>query len=339
MAMTSRRALPFLFASAGAIALALALTALAGVGGLYRTGHAGGVAHPTTVLSELWSVPPVEVAVFVVMALAYLAWARNPDSGVTLRHRSLFLSGIAVLLVSVITPIGGMSQQGLLGAHMVQHTMIGGFAPLLLLLGIPPTAAQRFLSATAIRRIQRVQHPVVAFTAWTASTLVWLLPAVHHEVLMNPALWVLQQLSFLALGVLMWMPVVERVPAPDWFGTGWKGSYMTGVWTVGLIIANIYWFSGTAFYESHAAAATAWGISALQDQANAGTVMMLSHCMLAFGAVTVLFFRQAQEGELRQKLVEAGLDSERVNQALRRGQAKALAAAHGVSHTTRAGID
>jgi putative membrane protein len=328
-----------LFVLAGVIALALALTAASGLLGLYSTGHASQVLAPTAELSRLWSVPPVEVAVFIMLALAYLAWARDPGSGVTARHRAFFLSGIAVLLASVVTPIGGMSQQGLLGAHMVQHTMIGGFAPLLLLLGIPPGAAERFLSADTVRRIQRVQHPVVAFSAWTAGTVIWLIPAVHHEVLLSPALWVVQQMSFLALGLLMWMPVVERVPAPAWFGTGWKGSYMSGVWTVGLIIANVYWFSGTAFYETHAAAASAWGISALQDQANAGTVMMLSHCMLAFGAITLLFFRQAQEGELRQKMVEAGIDRDRVNEAIRRGTAKTLAAAHGVQTTTRAGID
>jgi putative membrane protein len=337
--MTVRRTLPLFVALAGIASLAIALTALSGIGGLYSTGHAGWIGEPTTQLSRLWSVPPVEVAVFVVIAFVYLAWARDERSGVTLRHRLFFLSGIAVLLASVVTPIGGMSQQGLLGAHMLQHTMIGGFAPLLLLLGIPPGAAERFLSPRAIARIQRIQHPVVAFSAWTLSTLIWLIPEVHHQVLISPPLWVVQQLSFLVLGTLLWMPVVERVPAPEWFGTGWKGSYMSGVWTVGLIIANIYWFSGTAFYDSHASAATAWGLSALQDQANAGTVMMLSHCMLAFGAITILFFRQAQEGELRQKMVEAGLERERVDHAIRRGTAKALASAHGIPTTTRAGID
>jgi putative membrane protein len=334
-----RRALPVIFAVGAAMALALALTALAGMGGLFATSHSGWVGAPTTELSRLWSVPPVEVAVFVVLGLGYLAWARDPDAGVTARHRAFFLSGIAVLVLAVVTPIGGMSQQGMLAAHMIQHTVIGGVAPLLLLLGIPPGAAERLLSPAAIRRIKTIQHPFAAFTAWTLTTLVWLLPAVHHQVLVSPSLWVVQQFSFLAIGTLMWMPVVERVPAPDWFGTGWKGTYMTGVWTVGLIIANVYWFSGTAFYGSHAAAAEAWGISALQDQANAGTVMMLSHCMLAFGAITLLFFRQAQEGELRQKLVEAGIDRDRVNEAIRRGTARALATAHGVSHKTRAGID
>ncbi|MEQ8833478.1 MAG: cytochrome c oxidase assembly protein [Miltoncostaeaceae bacterium] len=334
-----RRGLPITFALAGTIALALALTAVAGVGGVFPTGHSGWTGAPTTDLMALWSVPPVEVSAFLMLGAVYLAWARAPETGVTARHRAFFLAGIVTLIAAVVTPIGGMSQQGVLAAHMIQHTVIGGFAPLMLLLGIPPATAQRLLPARAIARIQRIQHPFMAFGLWTLSTVVWLIPAVHHEVLVTPALWVVQQFTFLALGTLMWMPVVERVPAPDWFGTGWKGSYMTGVWTVGLVIANVYWFSGTAFYGSHAAAAQAWGISALQDQANAGTVMMLSHCLLAFGAITLLFFRQAQEGELRQKLVEAGIARDTVEQAIRRGGARELASAHGVAWKTRAGID
>ena len=102
--------------------------------------------------------------------------------------------------------------------------------------------------------------------------------------------------SFLAFGLLLWAPIVETLPAPAWFSTGWKCGYMVGVWVVGLTIANIYWFSGTAFYDGHAAAAAAWGFDPLEDQANAGTVMMVLHCLLAFGAIMVLFFRQAREG-------------------------------------------
>ena len=53
----------------------------------------------------------------------------------------------------------------------------------------------------------------------------------------------------------------------------------------------------------------------------------------------VLFFRQAREGELRQRLIEAGIDPDRVERATRAGTAAALARAHGVPVRTRAGID
>ena len=169
--------------------------------------------------------------------------------------------------------------------------------------------------------------------------MIWLLAPVHHAVLENQALWILQQVSFLAFGLLLWAPVVESLPAPRWFGTGVKSAYMTGVWFVGLMTANVYWFSGTAFYSSHAAAAEAWGVEPLEDQANAGTVMMVIHCLLALGATTYLFFRQAREGELSQRMIEAGIDPDRVAEATRAGTGEALARMHGVPVRTRAGID
>jgi len=327
-----------LMAVAGSFALAIALTALAGGAGGGHLGHPGPSASSSTDLSELWAVPPVEVAAVLLLGALYAARVHRVGGISGLRQFS-FYSGIVLILAAICSPLGGIAQQGLMTAHMVQHTLIGATAPLLLLLGVTREFVADMLSERTRRVLQRLQNPVVAFPVWTLSTLVWLLPGLHHLVLSTPPLWILQQFSFVVLGTLLWMPVVEVIPAPRWFSTGWKGSYMTGVWTVGLAIANVYWFSGTAFYDSHAEAARAWGVEPLEDQANAGTMMMVLHCLLAFGAIAVLFFRQAREGELSQRLIEAGIDPDRVAEAIRGGDGAALARRHGVSVHTRAGID
>lgn len=325
--------------AASFLALAVALTAIAGGGGAYHTGHAGPSAQASTDLADLWAVPPVEVAAILIAGVLYWARVRRLPGVVAGWRRACFGAGLAVLLVAVCSPLGGVAQQGLLAGHMLQHTLIGAVAPLLLLLGMPRPFVEPLLSPAWRDRLTRLQHPAVAFPVWAAGTILWLLPGVHHAVLESPVLWIVQQASFLVLGLVMWAPIVESLPAPAWFGTAWKGVYMTGVWVVGLAIANVYWFSGTAFYDSHAQAALAWGFDPLEDQANAGTVMMVLHCLLAFGAITVLFFRQAREGELRQRLVEAGLDPVRVESAIRSGTAESFARAHGVPVRTRAGID
>jgi hypothetical protein len=67
--------------------------------------------------------------------------------------------------------------------------------------------------------------------------------------------------------------------------------------------------------------------------------MMVVHCLLALGATTYLFFRQAREGELSQRMIEAGIDPGRVAEGSRAGGGEALARMHGVSVRTRAGID
>lgn len=331
--MTGRRPLT-LMATAGALALAVALTAVAGGGGGHL-GHTAPSAEAVTDLSALWALPPVETAGIVLLGVLYAIRAQ----GLPTRRKVSFYSGLGVLLLAVCSPLAGIAQQGLLSAHMLQHTLIGAVAPLLLLLGLTREMVLESLRPRTVRALQRLQHPAIAFSLWTLSTAVWLWPEVHHAVLESQPLWILQQASFLAFGTLLWAPVVEVLPAPAWFGTGWKGAYMSGVWGVGLSIANIYWFSGTAFYGSHAAAAQAWGLEPLEDQANAGTVMMVLHCLLAFGAITVLFFRQAREGELSQRMIEAGIDPTRVEEAIRAGTGESLARLHGVPVRTRAGID
>jgi cytochrome c oxidase assembly factor CtaG len=324
-------------AVAGFFALAIALSAI-GSGGAYRTGHHGPSEGASRDLGELWAIPPVEVSAMLILAALY-ALRVHRVGGVSGLRQFSFHSGVAVVLIAVCSPLGGVAQQGLLTAHMLQHTLIGAVAPLLMLLGLPRAFVTDLLRPGVQRLIVRLQHPLVAFPLWTFSTVVWLWPDLHHEVLENPALWVLQQTSFLLVGLLLWGPIVESLPAPEWFNTGLKSVYMTGVWFVGLSIANVYWFSGTAFYESHAAGAAVWGIEPLEDQANAGTVMMVLHCLLAFGAITILFFRQAREGELRQRMLEAGIDPVRVAEATRAGTGRELARAHGVADRTRAGID
>jgi len=326
-----------LLAAAGFLALALALTAIGG-SGAYHTGHAGPSAQASTDLADLWAVPPLEVSALLVAALLY-ALAVRRVGGVTPGRQAYFYSGIALILVAVCSPLGGIAQQGLLTAHMFQHTLIGAVAPLLLLLGMPRAFVTAILPPRWQARLIRLQHPALAFSLWTVTTVIWLLAPVHHAVLEHQAIWILQQVSFLAFGLLLWAPVVECLPAPRWFGTGVKSAYMAGVWFVGLMTANVYWFSGTAFYSSHAAAAEAWGVEPLEDQANAGTVMMVVHCLLALGATTYLFFRQAREGELSQRMIEAGIDPDRVAEATRAGRGEALARMHGVPVRTRAGID
>ena len=328
-----------LISIAGFLALAIALTAAAAGNGGSHLGHSGPSADASRHLADLWAVPPVETAAIVIAAALYVVRVRRMPGVVPGWRQACFGGGIAVLLIAVCSPLGGVAQQGLLSAHMLQHTLIGAVAPLLLLLGLPRAFVEPALSDAWRRRLERLQNPVLAFPLWVAGTVFWLLPAVHHAVLDDRPLWILQQVSFLAFGLLLWAPIVETLPAPAWFNTGWKCGYMVGVWVVGLTIANIYWFSGTAFYDGHAAAAAAWGFDPLEDQANAGTVMMVLHCLLAFGAIMVLFFRQASEGALRQRLIEAGIDPARVDSATRAGTAAALARAHGVPVRTRAGID
>lgn len=286
----------------------------------------------------LWVLPPIEFALFALIAQrGALAIAARP-ARMRRRARLALSAGVAILVAAVASPVAVLAQGGLLGAHMMQHVLLGAFAPPLILAAWPLRAPDqpRHLAIG----LRRLLHPLPALALWVASTLIWLWPPLHHLILVNTALWIVQQVAFFLCGVVLWAPVLERFAAvPSWFGAGAKSIYITVVWAVGLTIANAYWFAGGSFYVSHAAAAKAWGMSPLQDQANAGTVMMSTHCVLAIGAMGVLFFRQARHDAIVQRLVDGGVDPVEARHIVRCGDPVERACRAGFSLTVRPGID
>lgn len=285
---------------------------------------------------SLWVFPGVLVGAL--LALGILLSPRRTEAPALRRRHMWFLwAGVAAGVISLCAPVATIAQGGLLEAHMFQHVLLGALAPVLVLLGISP--ARR---GTRQRRrvLAIVLNPIVAFAIWLASTILWIVPDVHHEVLARPALWVLQQVVVFLAGIALWAPITDRiVDPPEWFRTGAKCAELIVVWFTGIALANLFWFSGTPLYDGHTAGAEAWGISPLQDQANAGTVMALAHCAITFVAIGILFFRHASERGLEQRLVEAGVPEDEVKAATFDGTLHALADRTGVAVTTRTGLD
>ena len=226
--------------------LTLAMLVAGATGGKVATFTGYDGAARRVLLSEwwtLWAVPPVEFALVVLLAASLAAAIRRVEP----RRRGAIafaVAAVVVLLLAIGSPVGGLAQGGMFAAHMSQHVLIGAVAPLLVLLAIPRA---RPAEARVHPLIAILTNPILAFLAWMAATFIWLLPWVHHQVYMHPAAWTLQQVSFFVFGIALWAPVTERfVAAPVWFGTGAKCLYMLGVWSVGLTLANIYWFAGSA---------------------------------------------------------------------------------------------
>lgn len=278
---------------ATAAAFALALAALSG-GRVTAGGDYADAAREVLLFDwwTLWGVAPVEFALIALLGVWLVVRIRQGETDRAPARYWYAGTALAVLILAVSSPIAVLAQGGLLAAHMMQHVLIGAVATLLVLLALPPRPPGHVGRLQPVLR--RLAHPVPAFGLWALSTMVWFFPDLHHEVMNNVSLWLLQQLAFFGFGILLWVPILDRVrEVPGWFRTGAKCGYMYGMFAIGLLFANIMWFSGTAFYNAHAAGAEAFGISPLQDQANAGTVMMVMHCLLAFGAIAVLFFRRA----------------------------------------------
>jgi cytochrome c oxidase assembly factor CtaG len=122
----------------------------------------------------------------------------------------------------------------------------------------------------------------------------------------------------------MWAAVLEPLPGPEWFGTGAKLGYVAAVRILETILGNVFIWSGTVFYSPYADAPDRWGIGPLGDQGIAGSIMMIEGSLVTIAALAWLFLRLASEGELRQELIEQGLDPRAVTRAVRYGRGQEL---------------
>lgn len=270
-----------------------------------------------------WSIAALELAAIAVWCLLYAVGARRLGPRMERRRAVLFGAGMAVLALCVVSPLDALAET-LFGAHMLQHVLITDLAAPLALAGVTGAMLRPVLAQPGAMRLRVLTHPFVALPLWTALTVVWLLPPLYAAQLSDPILHAFAHGTFFVAGLVLWAPIIEPLPGPAWFGTPQKLVYLAAMWMVGLIIANVYWFSGTVFYPDHEPGAELWGISPLSDQANGGTVMMVAMLLVVGLLATSLFFRWARESEVAQQLIEQGHDRESVRRAIRFGRAEAM---------------
>jgi putative membrane protein len=274
-----------------------------------------------------WTVDPLQLAPLAVIAIAYTVRARTlaaRGQPVEPWRVALFALGIVLLVLAVASPVAAVGEEELFSFHMVQHVLLGDLAPLCLLAGLNGPLLQPLLAVLPTRRLRTLANPFVALPIWTLNLTVWHVPALYEAAVENGAVHALEHVSFFTAGVIVWLPVLETLPAPEWFGTGAKLGYIVVVRLVETVLANVFLWSGEAFYDVYAAGDEYLGLTPEGDQSLAGAVMLLEGSLVTFVAIAWLFLRMAEEGEARQQLLERGLDPRAVRRAVRYGRWREL---------------
>jgi putative membrane protein len=207
---------------------------------------------------------------------------------------------------------------------MIQHILLGDLAPLCFVAGLTGPILRPVLALPAVMRLRFMTLPYVAFPIWAANLLLWHLPVAYEGALHHSGIHALQHLLFFTCGALMWAPVIEVLPGPEWFGTGMKLGYIAAVRVVETILGNVFVWSGGVFYTAYEHPVARWGISAHADQGIAGGVMMLEGSLVTLGALAWLFLRWARESEERQQLLDQGVDRRTATRAVRYGRSREL---------------
>jgi cytochrome c oxidase assembly factor CtaG len=188
------------------------------------------------------------------------------------------------------------------------------------MLGLTGQVLRPVLALRPVERLRFLAHPLVALPVWALNLYIWHIPYLYDAALHHDSIHALEHFMFFTCGCLMWEPVVETLPAPEWFGTGMKLGYIAVVRLIETVLGNIFIWSNTAFYSVYRHPPE-WGLTPVHDQNLGGIVMMAEGSLVTLIALSWLFLRMAAEGETRQRLLEQGYDPRQVRRAVRYGRA------------------
>jgi putative membrane protein len=168
----------------------------------------------------LGDLPPL--AGVMLLAVGYLLLVRRGRRPVSGWHIGAFLAGCGLLAAALLPPIGPYADEDFRG-HMLQHLLIGMYAPIALVLGAPVTVLLRALPVRHARRLAGVlrgrtvrvpTHPVTALALSTGSMAVLYFTPLYDAATARPPAHELLHLHFLVSGCLFAWVIAGPDPAP-----------------------------------------------------------------------------------------------------------------------------
>jgi putative membrane protein len=214
-----------------------------------------------------------------------------------------FLGAMALVLAVTITPLETLAMNYLLVVHLLQNVVLAEWAPLLLVLGLPPALAAELARPSLVRRLV---HPAVALPVWLANYMLWHLPWLYDTALENPhTLLHLEHALYFVTGVAMWWSVFQD--EPHRLGDGARAAVVFAAFVFGAPIGLVIALVPDAIYEFYVdAPERLWGLSPLEDQQLAGILMAAEQAVVFFVVVAFYFVRFLAEDDRRARIGEPG---------------------------------
>jgi cytochrome c oxidase assembly factor CtaG len=205
-----------------------------------------------------------------------VGWSRSPSA----RPGQLvaFVGALATLLVALVSPLATSADTSL-SAHMIQHVLLIGLAPPLLLVARAGGVVSRTLSREQRRAVVAVTRPALRLarrSRWATISVatvvqvtvltVWHTPGLYDAAATNDALHAFEHLTLFGTAFLLWWAVVDGLrsrPVPALLAVLAASTACTAL---GAAMA----LSGSPWYPHYDVGSRS---SALLDQQMAGAVM------------------------------------------------------------------
>jgi cytochrome c oxidase assembly factor CtaG len=214
----------------------------------------------------------------------------------------LFVAGVGLTLFALVGPIDTVGEEYLQSVHMLQHVLVADLGIALTLVAVRGPLAVFFLPRGLLIPLARTRWlrrtlsflltPWVSYVVWVVVLVGWHIPGAYEAALAHPPVHVLEHLTFVAAGLLVWTQIVDPTGHRR-LSVGERAGYTALLFWTGQILAYVIAFSPEVLYDPYAEQQERLlGLSPLTDQKLAAVVMMVEQA-LTLGIAFVLLYRAA----------------------------------------------
>lgn len=190
--------------------------------------------------------------------------------------RVIALAGAAILLLAWAGPLPGLVP-GSFAAHMMLHMAVVGIGVPVLAFGLAPMLVRRgpMLLPTVL--------PIAASLVDLVVVWLWHMPVLHHASRTDLAVLVLEQASFAAVALLVWLVAFSGPALSGALTLFFTSMHMT-------LLGALLSLAPRSIYAGHSA--SGWlGLDALADQQAGGAIMLAIGGVVYLGGGLVLAAR------------------------------------------------
>ena len=215
----------------------------------------------------------------------------------------LFVAGVLVTVLAIVSPVDHIGERYLQSAHMLQHVLIADLGIALTLLAVRGPLTVFFLPRNLLAPLARIGplrstlrfllRPGISYAVWVVVLVGWHVPVFYEAALGNRVWHDLEHLSFVLGGLLVWTQIIdpgrhERLTLNERVG------YTALVFWTSQILAYVILFDFRPLFSTYEEQTVRLlGLSPLTDQKIAGLVMMVEQ-LLTVGLAFVVLFRASR---------------------------------------------
>ena len=244
-----------------------------------------------------WTLDWPLLAGLIATTVAYL-WAVGPGrrrlngpAAFPVGKAVLFLGGLLILGLAIMSPIGELADRYLFTMHMLQHLLLVMVSAPMLVAGTPEWVARPLLELPGVYPLARfLTRPLVAFVAFNLAFNGWHFPQFYDLALRNSLVHIFEHQTMIGTAILLWCPSLcplpeLRAPYPV------QILYYFGHSVVPTILGALITFADGVLYPTYELAPRIWDLSALDDQKVGALIMWIPGGAIFIAALSIAFFK------------------------------------------------